>query len=118
MNGGELAERDLLAARSGDENLPDLFRGLPELGLEPNQEVERLLALHHRGGGDTADRRLDQSVHVGDVDAVARDPVAIDREREAGLAQLLHHRDPAHASYAVQHPLDRPALRLQHLEVG
>ena len=77
---GELPERNLLAVRGGDEDVADLLRRLAEPGLQPDHQVEELLALHHLGRGDAADRRLDQAVDVGDVEAVARDPGAIDRD--------------------------------------
>ena len=89
---GELAQRDLLAVRRRDEDVADLLR-LAERLLQPHHEVERALALHDLGRRRATDRRFDQPVDVDDVQAVARDLVAIRLDREARLAELLHEGD-------------------------
>ena len=48
-------------------------------GLQPHDEIEGALALHDLRGGAAADGGLDEPIHVGDVDAVPRDLVAVDR---------------------------------------
>ena len=55
------------------------------LRLQPDDEIERPLALHHLRRRTAADRGLDQAVDVGDVEAVARDLGAVDR-RSSGSA--------------------------------
>ena len=85
---------------------------------KPHDEVELLLLLHHLGGDVAADGGLDQAVDVGDVEAVAGDLGAVDLDRQAGLAELLHQRDVADAAHVLQHALDRLALRLERIEVG
>ena len=66
----------------GDEDVADLLRRLAILRLEPNDEIERALTLHDLRGRGAAHGRFDQAVHVGDVDAIARDLVAIDVDGE------------------------------------
>ena len=72
--------------------------------LEADDEVELLLLLHHLGRDVAADRGLDQAVDVGDVEAVAGDLRAIDRDGQARLAQLLHQGDVADAAHLLAAP--------------
>ena len=85
--------------------------------VEPHDEVELLLLLDHLGRDVAADGGLDQAVDVVDVDAVARDLGAIDLDREARLAELLHQGDVADAAHVLEHVLDRLALLLERVEV-
>ena len=81
-------KRNLLAGGRADEQVADLLGVLAELRLHADDEVEQLLALNDLGGRLAADGGLNDRFDVGDVDAVARDLVAIDVDQQAGLAEF------------------------------
>ena len=60
--------------------------------LQPDDEIERSLALDHLRRRRAADGGLDQRVDVGDVQPVARDLRAIRLDRQARLPELAHER--------------------------
>ena len=99
MNDAPPASRISASALSGiccpagraHQQVADLLRVLAELRLHAHHEVEELFALHHLRGRLAAHRRLHNRFHVGHVDAVARDLVAIHVDDQARLAQLAHH---------------------------
>src|SRR5690606_10213458 len=81
LHARDLAQRDLrhlpALARDGDEDVFERLRILPKLARIADVDRETAPALH--GGGDrlAADGRLDHLVDVRDVQAVARQRLAI-----------------------------------------
>ena len=72
---------------------------LAVLRLVADDDVEALLAVDDLRGHLAADRGLDHVLHVGDIEAVAGDLVAVDLDIDVGLAQLLEYAevlDPFH----------------------
>ena len=94
--------------------LRDLLRRLAILRLQPHDEIERALALHDLRRRRAADGGFDQAVHRVGAEAVARHLRAIDRDRHARLAELLHERDVVDAGDLLDDALDRASLRLEH----
>ena len=88
---GKFTEGNLLAGGRADQQVGDLLRVLAELRLHAHDEVEQFFALNHLRGGLSAHGRLHHRFHVGNIDAVAGDFVAIHVDQQAGLAQLAHH---------------------------
>ena len=66
------------------------MRAAAELRLHTDDEVEELFALNDLSGGLPADGGGDNGFDIGNVDAVARDLVAIDIDQQARLAELAH----------------------------
>ena len=118
MNIRKLAQRNLLAGRRADEQIADLLRVLAELRLHAHDEIEQLFALNHLRGGLAAHRRLHDGFHVGDVDAVARDLVAIDIDQQAGLAEFAHDGQFRESGHLRETALDLERLALQDIQVG
>ena len=85
---------------------------------QAHDEIELLFLLHHLGGGIAADGGLDQGIDVGDVQAVARDPRAVDLDGQARLPEFLHQGDVPDAAHPLEDLLDGLALLLQRLQVG
>ncbi len=96
---GELAERQVLVVRRRDQDVLDRLHVLPIRLLQPDDQIERSLALDHLRRRRAADRGLDQRVDVGDVEAVARDLRAVGLDRQARLAELAHERDVGDAGH-------------------
>ena len=88
---GQLAQRNLLAVGRAHQQVADLVRAAAELRLHAHHQVEELFALDHLGGRLAAHGGLDHGFHVGDIDAVARDLVAVHVDQQAGLAKFPHH---------------------------
>ncbi len=84
-------QRNLLARRRADQQVADLLRVFAEFRLHAHHQVEQLLALNHLRGRLPADGRLHHGFDVRDVDAVARDFVAVRVDQQARLAELAHH---------------------------
>ncbi len=104
---GELPERDLLPVRAwrpGCCRSPRASRGTAAPGARRDRRASRPARPAWRR--PPPDRRLDQAVDVGDVEAVARDLGAVDRDRQARLPQLLDQRHVADAAHAFEHALD------------
>jgi hypothetical protein len=77
-----------------------------------------MFPLHDLGRRRSPDRRLDERIDIGDVDAVARDLRAVDRDGECGLAKLPDQGelgDPAHPSHDL---FDGLSAILEGSEVG
>ena len=66
------------------------MRAAAELRLHAHHQVEQLLALDDLGHRLPADGGRDHGFHVGDVDSVARNLVAVHIDQQARLAQLAH----------------------------
>jgi len=64
---GELAQRQVLAIRRGDQQVLDRILVLAEGLLHAHDQVELLLALNHLRGGLARHGRVDQRVNVGHV---------------------------------------------------
>jgi len=86
--------------------------------LQPHDEIELLFLLHHLGGGIAADGGLDQGIDVGNIQAVARDPRAVDLDGQAGLSEFLHQGDVFDAAHPLEDLLDGFAFLLQRLQIG
>ena len=115
---GELLERDLLAARRRHQDIADLFGRAAVLRRQADDEVELLFLLHDLCGDVAADRRLDDAVDVVDIEAVARDGVAVDLDGQARLSQFLDECDVMDATYLRKDVLDGLALLLERAEVA
>jgi hypothetical protein len=72
--------------RSGHQDVANRDGIVAILALEPDDEVELFLLLDDLRRRVAADRGLDQSIDVVDVDSVARGLVAIDLDGQARLA--------------------------------
>jgi len=96
----------------------DLLRRLTVLRLEPDDEVEEPLPLHDLRRRRPADRGLEEGVDVGDVEAIARDLLAVGRDGEARLPELAHDGDLVDAAHFPEHCPDRVRLVLEDGEVG
>ncbi len=88
---GQLAQRNLLSIRRADQQIADLVRAAAELRLHAHHQIEQLLALDDLGHRLSADRRRDHGFHIGNVDSVARNLVAVHIDQQARLAKLAHH---------------------------
>ena len=80
-NGRQIADRDLLARRRGDQNVADRLRRLAELGLQPHDQIEQFLALNDLRRRLPAHGGFNEAIHVGDIDPVPCDLVAINVDR-------------------------------------
>ena len=105
-------------AGRGHQDVADLLGVVAVLLLQAHDEVELLFPCTTWVATSPPMAVCDQPVDVGDIQAVARDLGAIDRDGEARLAELLHQRDVADAAHLLQHLLDRLALLLERLQVG
>src|SRR6185312_7266778 len=115
---GELLQGDVRTRRSSHQDVANRDGIVAILALEPDDEVELFLLLDDLSRRVAADRGLDQSIEVVDVDAVARGLVAIDLDGQARLAELLDQRHVVNAPDMLQDALDRLALGLERVQVG
>ena len=67
-----VAQADLRAALGQDRQIADLFDRIPHLARIAHVDREALQALDGLADVIAADRRRDDALHVGDVQAVAR----------------------------------------------
>jgi len=72
----QFAERDLLTGGRPDQQIPDFPGILAKLRLHAYHQVP--------------DGRLDDSLHIGDVDPVASDLVAVNIDEQTRLAEFAH----------------------------
>ena len=79
------AQRNLLAVGRSYQQVADFVGAAAELRLHAHHQVEKLLALDDLRDGLTAYRGFDHGFHVGDVDSVTGNLVAVDVDR-AGWA--------------------------------
>ena len=100
---GHFAQRNLLAVRRREQDVADLLRRRAILRLQAHDEIERALALHDLRRRRAADRGLDQAVDRVGAQPVPRHLRAIDGDREARLAELLHERDVGDARNLLDH---------------
>ena len=114
---GELAQRNLLAGRSADQQIGDFVGARPEPGLHADHKVKELFSLDHLGGCLAAYRRLDHAFHVRDVDPVAGYLFAVDVHEQAWLAELAHHGQLGEPGDPLQNVLDLEGLVLQDVQV-
>src|SRR5580693_5457556 len=77
LDGGELGKGNLLAGGSGHEQIADVTGAGAKLRLHADDEVEKFFALDDLRGGLAANSSLNDSFHVGDVDAISRDFPAV-----------------------------------------
>src|SRR5260370_16364 len=56
--------------------------------MRSNDDIEKFFALDNLSGGLAANSGLDDGFHIGDVDAVPRDFLAVGIDDETGLAQF------------------------------
>ena len=89
-----------------------------KLGLHAYHQIEKLLPLDHLGDRLASHSRRDHGFHVGYVNSVARNLVAIHIEQQAGLAQFAHHGQFLEARNSGQHVLHLHRFVLQHGQVG
>ena len=89
---GKLTQRNLLAIRRAHQQIADVVRAAAELRLHAHHQVEEFFSLNDLRGGLSAHGRLHHGLHVGHIDAVAGDFVAVDIDQQAGLAEFAHHR--------------------------
>ena len=115
---GQLAQRNLLSVGRADQQIPDLMGAAAKLRLHADHQIEQLFSLDDLGDRLPADRGRDHGFHVGDVDSVARNLVAIHIDQQAGLAKFAHHRQFGEARNFGQHVLDLDGFVLQHVQVG
>ena len=97
--------------------LPISLGAAAELGLHANHQVEELFSLNHLGDGLSADCGFDHRLHVGDIDAVAGNLVAIDIDQQAGLAQLAHYRQIGKAGHAGEDIFDLHRFVLKDVQI-
>ena len=116
-DGGKLAERNLLSIRRADQQIADLVGAAAELRLHADDQIEQLFALNDLRGGLSADGGRDHGFHVGDVDSVAGDLVAIHIDQQAGLAKFADYREFGKTGDFGQHVLDLDRLVLQDIQV-
>ena len=83
-------EWNLLAVRRSHQQIANLLRATAELRLHAHDKIEQLFALHDLRRGLPTDGRLDHGFDVGDIDAVARDLLAVDIDEQAWLSQLAN----------------------------
>ena len=110
---GDFAQRNLLAVGRGEQDVADLLRRRAILRLQPDDEIERSLALHDLRRRLAADRRLDQPVDRVGAQPVPRHLAAVDGDRETRLAKLLHERHVLDARNPLDDRLDRASLLLE-----
>ncbi len=112
-----MAERDLLTVGRAHQQISDLMRAAAELGLHADHQIEQLLSLNDLGDGLPADRGGNHSFDVGNVDAVARNLVAIDVDQKAGLAKFAHYGEFGEAGYLAESVLDLDGFVLKYVQV-
>ena len=96
---GHLAERNLLAARRGNEQVTHIIDGSATGTVEPHHEVKFALVLEHRPGSGSGERRADDMVDALDVQAVVADAASVVFDgdlRQAGRAFHLRRRGAFH----------------------
>ena len=67
-------------------DLPDGRNAVPGRLRKTQDQLKSSLALVHVGGGFPADRRHDELLHVGHINAMAGDLLPVDIDREVRLA--------------------------------
>ncbi len=110
-------ERQVLAVRSGDQQVLDGVLIAAEGLLHAHDQVELALALDHLRGRGAAHRGFHQRVHVAHVQAVARQFGAVRSDGQAGLAQFPHHGDLGDARNLVEDVLHLVRLFFQRAQV-
>ena len=88
-----------------------------ELRLHADHQVEQLFPLNDLRDRLPADCGRDHCFHIGNVDSIARDLVAIDIDQQAGLAKFAHHRKLGEARHFGQRVLDLYRFVLQHVQI-
>src|SRR5579884_271150 len=115
MNISELTERNLLPIGRAYQQIANLMRAAAELRLHTDYKIEELLPLDHLGDGLAADSSRNHSFHVGDIDPIPRDLVAIDINKQAWLAEFAHYCQIREAVYAGEDVFNLYCLFLQHI---
>ena len=88
-----------------------------ELRLHADHEVEQLLPLNHLGHRLASDGRRYHCFYVRDVDAIARNLVAVDIHQQAGLAQFAHDGEFGESGHLRQNVLDLDRLVLKNIQI-
>src|SRR5690606_8147848 len=121
LHARDLAQRDMrhlpALARDGDEDVFERLRILPKLARIADVDRETAPALH--GGGDrlAADGRLDHLVDVRDVQAVARQRLAIGHDVQVEPTEAPFEEGGAGARNGAEHALEVYAHRFDRAEV-
>ena len=114
---GQLGQRDLLAVGRSHQQIADFLGAAAELGLHADHQVEQLFSLDDLGDSLAADCGLDHRFHVGDIDSITRNLVAIDINQQAGLAEFAHYRQIGKAGHVGQDILDLHGLVLKDVQI-
>ena len=109
---GDLAERDRRPVGRGDGDLANRLEAHSILRLPSNRQVEELLALVDLRDRLTADRRLDDRVHVARVQAVARALLAQRRDLDVRLPERTKEAEVGDAGHLAHHVGDAVRQRL------
>ena len=91
---GDVAQHDLRAALGDDRQRAQLLERVAHFARIAHVDREALQALDRLADVLAADRRGDHRLHVGDVEAVARGRVAVDRRRRCSARRSAARRAP------------------------
>src|SRR6266850_2478476 len=115
---GHVAEADLRAALREERQSADLLDRVAHLARIAHVDGEALQALHGFADVVAADRRSNDAVHVGDVQAVARGGVAVDVHVDVAPAGKPLGERGAHARHFLHDALDFGGNAVDFLQVG
>ena len=113
----QLAERHARARRSRDEDSCDRGRVGTRVGDVAHRDVESTLALEQCTDRASADRELDDVLHVADVQPVPRQFGAIDGDSQLWLVRFLLNRRVGRAFDALHHVDHLPAETTKRREI-
>ncbi len=116
-NRRQLFDGNPRAVRRADQNAPDAVDVPPVFRQKPHDQIEPLLPFVHLRDGLPADRRLDDVVHVADLQPVPRALFAIDLDDQIRLPHEMKRPEVPDPRHILHHLFDLGRLHFQLLQI-
>src|SRR4030095_2123214 len=113
----ELRQRDALSGGSQQPYALDRFFRIAVVGEIAKNEVVALFAVEYLRESIATDRRLDGILNIGNIDAVARGALAIDRKVQVGLPNHAEDAKIFHAADGFHHADNLITLGFERFQV-